>query len=149
MGRIVALAFLGLPLIEIALFIMVGRTLGVWLTLGLVVASTLGGILLLRWLGFAMVGNLRSTVSAGKLPGQRAADAMMLAAAALLLIVPGFFTSVVGLLLLLPPVRGLIYSWFAARVEVVDLSTSEYGYARRERLSDDTIELDDDEWRPR
>lgn len=149
MGRIVALGILALPLIEIGLFIVVGRALGVWPTLGLVLLSTLAGALMLRWLGLAMVGQIRSTVSARKLPGQRAADAMMIGIGALLLIVPGFFTSTLGLILLLPPVRNLIYGWISKRVEVVDLSTREYSTMRRERLSDDTIELDDDEWRPR
>jgi UPF0716 protein FxsA len=148
-GRIVALGILAMPLIEIALFVVVGRALGVWLTLGLVLLSTVSGGLILRWLGLAMVGQIRSTVSARKLPGQRAADAMMIGVAALLLIVPGFFTSTIGLVLLLPPVRSLIYGWFSARVEVVDLSAGEYSAVRRERLGDDTIELDDDEWRPR
>jgi UPF0716 protein FxsA len=148
-GRIVALGILAMPLIEIALFVVVGRALGVWLTLGLVLLSTLSGGLILRWRGLAMVGQIRSTVSARKLPGQRAADAMMIGVAALLLIVPGFFTSTIGLVLLLPPVRSLIYGWFSARVEVVDLSAGEYSAVRRERLGDDTIELDDDEWRPR
>ena len=149
MGRIVALGILAMPLIEIALFVLVGRGLGVWLTLGLVLLSTFAGGLLLRWLGLAMVGQIRSTVSARKLPGQRAADAMMIGIAALLLIVPGFFTSTLGLILLLPPVRSLIYGWFSKRIEVVDLSTAEYSSTRRDRLADDTIELEDDEWRPR
>lgn len=149
MGRIVALGILGMPLIEIALFILVGRAIGVWMTLGLVLLSTVSGGLLLRWLGLAMVGQIRSTVSARKLPGQRAADAMMIGVAALMLIIPGFFTSALGLILLLPPVRNMIYGWFSKRVEVVDLSSAEYSTVRRERLSDDTIELDDDEWRPR
>lgn len=149
MGRIVALGILAMPLIEIALFVVVGRALGVWLTLALVLFSTLAGSMILRWLGLAMVGQIRSTVSARKLPGQRAADAMMIGVAALLLIVPGFFTSAVGLILLLPPVRSLIYGWFSARVEVVDLASGAYSTTRRERLADDTIELDDDEWRPR
>ena len=149
MGRIVALGILAMPLIEIALFVLVGRALGVWLTLGLVLLSTFAGGLLLRWLGLAMVGQIRSTVSARKLPGQRAADAMLIGIAALLLIVPGFFTSTLGLILLLPPVRSLIYGWFSKRIEVVDLSTAEYSSTRRDRLADDTIELEDDEWRPR
>ncbi len=149
MGRIVALGILGMPLIEIALFILVGRELGVWLTLGLILLSTVAGALLLRLLGLAMVGKIRSTVSAGKLPGERATDAMMVGVAALLLIIPGFFSSTIGLILLLPPVRRQIYRWFSQRLEVVELSTTEYSTRRRDRLSDDTIELDDDEWRPR
>jgi UPF0716 protein FxsA len=148
-GRIVALGILAMPLIEIALFVVVGRALGVWLTLGLVLLSTLAGAMLLRLLGLAMVGKIRSTVSAGKLPGERATDAMMVGVAALLLILPGFFSSAVGLVLLLPPVRKQIYRFFSQRLEVVELSTAEYSTRRRDQLSDDTIELDDDEWRPR
>lgn len=149
LARYIGLSVLLLPLVEIALFIVVGKALGVWLTLLGVVLSTVAGLLVLRWLGFAMLGDIRTQMNRRQLPGQAAADAMMMGVAAMLLIVPGYFTSAIGLLLLLPPVRGLIYGWFSRHVQVVDLTASEYGYARRPEIGDDTIELDNDEWRPR
>ena len=48
MARFLALGLIALPLIEIAIFIKVGQTIGLWPTLALVIgAALLGGLLLL------------------------------------------------------------------------------------------------------
>ncbi len=82
---------------------------------------------------------------AGFLPARALADAMLVAIAGVLLLTPGYFTDLLGLLLLVPPVRGLIYAYLRTRLQVVSTTTAEYGYSQRP----DTLELDDDEWRPR
>lgn len=148
MARLFGILVLLLPLIEIALFVVVGQAIGVWWTLAAVLGTAAAGFLILRWLGLSMVNDIRNQVSRRELPGQAVADAMFTGVGALLLIMPGFFTDAVGLLLLLPPLRGLIYAWFSKRVQVVDLTRREYGYARRPEIDDGTVELDDDEWRP-
>lgn len=44
----VLLAFIALPLIEIALFIAIGARIGVGATLGLIVLSAVAGVMILR-----------------------------------------------------------------------------------------------------
>ena len=62
---------------------------------------------------------------------------------------PGFLSDVVALALLLPPVRSWLYAALASRVTVVDTTTT---YRRRDPSSgriEGTIDLDEDDYRPR
>lgn len=149
MGRILFLAFLVVPLIEIACFIVIGNAIGLLPTLLGVLLMAVAGSLLLRYQGLSVLNNIRSTMGRGELPARSLADAMMIGLAGILLITPGYFTDLLGILLLIPPVRAAIYAWLRSRVRVVSTTTSSsYGFGPRQ-VEDDTIELDSDEWRPR
>jgi len=63
MARLIALSFLALPLIEIALFILVGRAIGLFPTLALVILAAIAGGLLLRQQGLGVLARLRSAGS--------------------------------------------------------------------------------------
>jgi len=148
-GRILFAAFLALPLVEIALFVVIGNAIGLWPTLAGVLLAAVAGALILRWQGISLINEIRSSMGAGRLPARALADAMMVAVAGLLLLLPGYFSDLLGLLLLIPPVRTLIYRYLASRVTVVSTTTtSSYGFSQRQ-VEDDTIELSDDEYRPR
>lgn len=110
----ILVAFLLLPLVEIALFVLVGGWIGLWPTLALVVGTTIGGALLLRSLGRRAVEDLRRGTGRGMAPGDLALKAM----AGMLLILPGFLTDTCGLLLLVPPLRRALVAALAARVTV-------------------------------
>ena len=149
MGRILFLAFLLIPLIEIACFILIGNAIGLWPTLLGVLVTAVAGSLLLRFQGISIVNDIRATMGRGELPARSLADAMMVGFAGVLLLTPGYFTDLIGLLLLIPPVRTALYAWLRSRVKVVaTTSSSSFSYGQRQ-VEDDTIELDSDEWRPR
>lgn len=150
MARFFLLGFLLLPIIEIALFIEVGQWIGLWPTLALVVGAAVLGAALLRQQGLSVLTQMRSNVSAGKIPGQAIAYTMMIGMAAMLLIIPGFFTDAIALALLLPPVRAMIYKGLASRVTVVETSSyRRYGPANDPTIKGpDTIDLDEDDYRP-
>ncbi len=133
-----------MPLIEIALFVLIGQAIGVVPTLLGVVLTGIAGGLVLRWQGLAASATCSRASRQGELPGAQLADAMLIGLGGLLLLLPGYFTDLVGLLLLLPFTRGLIY-WLLARNFRVHGRIQQLS----QRLSDGTIELDDDEWRPR
>ncbi len=79
------LAFLTVPLIEIALFIQVGGAIGLWPTLGIVVLSAVIGTWLVRTQGAMAMGQLRSSFSRLDDPSEPLAHgAMILIAGALL-----------------------------------------------------------------
>jgi UPF0716 protein FxsA len=105
----ILLALLLIPLAEIAVFIQVGREIGLLQTLALLLADGLAGVLLLRLQGFAMLARLQQKVVAGEPPVRELFDAACLALAGLLLLLPGFLSDLLALLLLVPPVRALIY----------------------------------------
>ena len=114
------IAFVLLPMVEIALFILVGGWIGLWPTLGLVVVSALCGIILLRREGLSALGDLRGQMGAqiGALrnPLSDMARRAMVMLAAVLLIAPGFFTDAVAGLLLLRPVQTRLIAAMAARM---------------------------------
>jgi len=100
-----ALLLILFVLAEIAGFATVGRAVGVFGTLALVVASTALGLLVIRAQGFALRARLHAALARDEPPVAELLDGLGLALAALLLVVPGLISSTAGLLLLIPPLR--------------------------------------------
>ncbi len=119
MGYILFALFVGVPLLEIAVFVAVGGEIGLWPTLGAVVATALAGSVLLRVQGLSTLYRAREHMERGELPVKELFDGVCLVFAGALLLTPGFITDGVGLLLFLPPFRAAIRrgltSLFAAR----------------------------------
>ena len=113
------LLILLLPLIEIAVLILVGSSIGVLATIGLIVLTGFLGMALLRVQGLAALAKIRAEMERGQAPDKSLADAAMIALAGVFLIIPGFVSDVIGILLFLPPVRALIRSAIGRRVTVV------------------------------
>ena len=151
LARFFLLGLLALPIVEIALFIKVGQTIGLWPTLAVVIGAALLGGALLRQQGLAVLMQLRGNVAVGKLPGQTIADAALIGVAAVLLILPGFLSDVVGLALLVPPIRRWIYKTLAGNFTVVQTT----GFRAQPSPEDGrikspgVIDLDDEDYRPR
>ncbi len=112
----VLFAILALPLIEIALFILVGGRIGLWPTLALVVVAVLAGAAILRTPGLARVP-LRPVPGEGLLPRlMPVAEEAARLFAGLLLIVPGFLSDAVAIALLIPPLRRALIAAIGRRV---------------------------------
>jgi len=106
-------AFIGVPLLEIAVFIQIGGWLGLWPTLGLVVLTAVIGTWELRAQGLATLARARTAVDAGKLPAREMFDGACLLLAGALLLTPGFVTDTIGILLFIPAVRAYLRSLLA------------------------------------
>lgn len=140
------LILLALPLVEIAVFVAVGSEIGVLATLGLVLATTILGAVLLRIQGLGAMAAIRASMEAREAPGRELVHGAMIMLAGLLLLLPGFVTDVLGLLLFVPPVREAAWSFLRKRIVVVDVA----GGARRpgagRRRDGRTIDLDEDDY---
>lgn len=101
-------AILGLPMVEIALFVVIGGEIGLWATLGWVVLSAVLGVFVMRLSVARQAVALRGGLKGLRDPAQMAAGGMLSLLGGALLILPGFFTDGVGILLLLPPVQMLL-----------------------------------------
>ena len=108
MGYILFALFVGVPLLEIAVFVAVGGEIGLWPTLGAVVATALAGSVLLRVQGLSTLYRAREHLERGELPVKELFDGVCLVFAGALLLTPGFITDGAGLLLFLPPFRAAI-----------------------------------------
>ena len=112
------LAFLAIPVIEIALFIQVGGLIGLWPTLGLVLLTALIGTMLVRSQGARTLAELRRSLAELSDPSEHLAHGAMILFAGALLLTPGFFTDILGFALLIPPVRLFVFSWLRSRVQI-------------------------------
>ncbi|MEO6013488.1 MAG: FxsA family protein [Devosia sp.] len=144
LGRMVFAVVLALPLIEIALFIVIGQAIGVVPTLLGVLIAGIAGMLVIRWQGMAALGRLQTTLQRGELPAKQMGDAMLIGLGGVLLLIPGYFSDLIGILLLLPFVRHAIYALLARNFRVVTVAGEPV------RPSDpELIELEPDDWRSR
>jgi UPF0716 protein FxsA len=109
MGLVLLLAFIAVPIVEIAVFIQVGGWIGLWPTLGLVVLTAIVGSIELRAQGLATVNKLRAQVDRGELPTQTLFDGVCLLFAGALLLTPGFVTDILGMLMFVPPFRRVLF----------------------------------------
>jgi UPF0716 protein FxsA len=112
------IAFIAVPVIEIALFIQVGGFIGMWPTLLIVILTALAGTYLVRSQGRLALGQLQQSFNELRDPtGPLVHGAMILFSGALLL-TPGFFTDAVGFALLIPAVREAAFKAIRARIKV-------------------------------
>ena len=125
--RLIPLFILVLPLAEIACFILVGRRIGLFATLSLVVLSAVAGVVLMCIQGFGVLARLRQSGLQGRAPGKEMLDAAMIMIAGILLLVPGFLTDIVGIALFLPPVRSFLWNRLMRNVVVVDIGGTQPG----------------------
>lgn len=102
------LVVLAAPLLELALLIKVGQSIGVWPTVGIVVATAIGGAMLIRGLGLRVVTRAMADVAERRSPLMPVLDHGLMFLAGVLLILPGLTGDALGLLLLVPPVRRLL-----------------------------------------
>jgi UPF0716 protein FxsA len=107
MVPILAVAFILIPLAELAVLIAVGDWIGLVPTLVLLLVVSLAGAWLAKREGLAAWRRFQAALTEGRMPTVEVADGAMILLAGALLLTPGFLSDVVGILLLLPPTRAL------------------------------------------
>ncbi|MFI9638535.1 FxsA family protein [Micromonospora sp. NPDC051925] len=108
--RFVPPALLLAVVLELAVFVGVGRAIGFGSAVLLVFAASLVGLVLLRREGMRAWRGFRTSVESRQPPGRQVTDGLVGLAGALLLATPGLVSGLVGVLLLVPPLRRLARS---------------------------------------
>lgn len=117
------IAFIAIPLIEIALFIQVGGLIGLWPTLLIVVLTAVIGTSMLRRQGVMALAGLQKSFQNLNDPTEPLAHGAMILFSGALLLTPGFFTDTLGFALLVPAVRSFVFKELRKRVKVRTFST--------------------------
>lgn len=146
---ILPLFLLLLPIAEIAGFILVGRWIGLWPTLLLIVLSTIAGSVLLRVQGLGALRRLGK--NQGDEAGRQIVHGALIVVAGILLIIPGFITGLIGILLFIPAVRDLAWKHFKNRIVIFStMGSAGPGFTgpdrQRPKGQDGVIDLDDSEF---
>ena len=108
----VLLFIVGIPLVEIYLFIKIGSQIGAFNTVLLILVTAVLGIAYVRYEGFNTLKSRMVQLIKNELPIYEIVSGATLAFAAILLILPGFATDLIGLLLIIPFTRKLILKKF-------------------------------------
>jgi UPF0716 protein FxsA len=110
------LLLLGWPIAEIWIFVETGRAIG-WLgAIGLGIATSLAGAVLMRIQGFNALNRFLEGAERGELPMSTIVDGMGIFLAGVLLMLPGFLSDVIGLLLFIPPLRRPLTAWLFRQI---------------------------------
>ena len=104
-GLIVAILLVAFPLLELAILIKVGSSIGVLATLGIVIGTAVVGITVFRQQGAGVARRAFERSKSGEPPVEPLIESGLLALAGALLIAPGLITDACGALLLIPPLR--------------------------------------------
>ena len=103
-----ALLFVGIPLLELFILIQLGRIVGLWPTIGLVILTGFAGAALARLEGLRTLWGIRGELARGRLPGKALLDGLAILVGGALLLTPGILTDLLGFSFLLPPTRRLL-----------------------------------------
>ncbi len=102
------LLFVVVPLAELFVIIQVGQAIGVWWTIGILIADSILGSVLMRSQGRSAWRRFNDALRAGRVPAREVIDGALVIFGGALLLTPGFLTDILGLVLLLPPTRAVV-----------------------------------------
>ena len=110
------LLVLAFPLLELAVLIKVGQSIGFWWTILLLVGTGLAGGWIVHRQGLSAARRAMQSMNEGRPPLEPVVDSFMLMLAGGLLLLPGLLTDIAALALLVPPVRRTIARWALSRL---------------------------------
>ena len=102
--------FIGIPALEIFLFIKIGGHIGALNTIMLILLTAIIGIYFAKIQGIKTLKSGMLNLYQNKIPIYEVMSGTSIAIAALLLIIPGFFSDFIGFLLLVPFTRKIIFA---------------------------------------
>ena len=117
----ILLCFVLLLFAEIATLIVVGKAIGVFYTLALIVLTSIFGFMIAKKNGSKSFQEIQKSIAQGQPPGVPMIETFMIFLGGVLLVVPGFITDVIGLLLVTGITRSLfkpaIYYWLRKKMK--------------------------------
>ena len=100
--------FITVPILELFVILQIGAEIGVLWTVGLLIAASILGSILMRSQGRAAWRRFNEGLQAGRPPAREVLDGVLIIFGGALLLTPGFVTDIVGLTFLLPPTRAVL-----------------------------------------
>src|SRR5919197_5510725 len=105
MAALLLLAFIAVPVAELAVIVAVAHHIGLLWTLATLFGFSILGSVLAKEQGLEMWRRVRVSLARGDIPSSEVVDGFLILLAGALLLTPGFITDAVGVLLLIPPAR--------------------------------------------
>ena len=131
------LLIIGIPLIEIYLFIKIGSQIGAFNTVLLILTTAVVGVAYARFEGFNTLKSGIAQIVKNEMPVYEIISGATLAFAAFLLILPGFATDFIGILLVIPFSRRILLNRFINKKKQKVKENKEFIEGDYEDISDD------------
>ncbi|MDC3020259.1 FxsA family protein [Candidatus Pelagibacter sp.] len=128
---------IGIPLIEIYLFIKIGSQIGAFNTVLLILTTAIVGVAYARYEGFNTLKSGIGQLVKNEIPVYEIVSGATLAFAAFLLILPGFATDIIGILLVIPLTRKIILNKFIRKKKNTKQQKTDYIDGEYEEINDD------------
>ncbi len=109
--------FAVVPVLELYLLVKVGRLIGAWETVAILLAVSFAGAWLVRQQGFSLLSRIQGELAAGRLPAAEILDGFLVLVGGILLLTPGFLTDLIGLVFLVPGGRYLLKQYLQRWLE--------------------------------
>ena len=134
------LLIIGIPILEIYLFIKIGTQIGAFNTISLIFITAIIGIIYVRYEGFNTLKSGMSQLVKNELPIYEIISGAALAFAAFLLILPGFATDILGLLIVFPLTRKLFFKKLSKKYEKTNQKKQDFINGEFEDIDEDKNE---------
>ena len=133
----ILILILGIPILEIYLFIKIGSQIGAFNTISLILITAIVGVAYARYEGFNTLKSGISQLTKNELPIYEIISGAALTFAAILLIIPGFATDLLGVLLIFPYTRKLFLKKFSKKYEKKNNEKKNFIEGQYEDIDDD------------
>ena len=131
------LLIIGIPIIEIYLFIKIGAQIGAFNTILLILITAVTGIIYARYEGLNTLRAGFSQIIKNETPAYEIISGAAIAFGAMLLIVPGFATDLIGFLIILPITRKLIFGKISTKFKTQKKNENNFIDGEFEDIEDD------------
>ncbi len=132
--------FVVLPVLDLWLLIKVGKAIGTWPAIIVILGPGVFGAGLVKVQGGFLFNKIRIELIRGRMPTQELISGLCVLVGGILLITPGIITDLAGLILLIPPTRLLVVEvfgrWLRKRFELGDFFINHLSRGR-EKADDD------------
>lgn len=103
-----ALLFILMPIIEIAILIELGSRIGAFNTILIVIITGIIGAVLAKQQGMSIIHKIKEDIAFGNMPTESLFNGIFVLVGGILLITPGLITDFIGFTLLIPITRNVI-----------------------------------------
>jgi len=111
------LFFIVIPLLEVMLFITIGKYIGLWNTIIIIIITGIIGAILVKSQGITILNKALGEIKLNKIPIFSIFEGIAILIAGAFLLTPGFLTDTLGCILLIPKTRNLIISYITTHLK--------------------------------
>ena len=117
------LFFIAIPLIEVILFITVGKYIGLWNTIFIIIITGVIGAILVKNQGISILNKALGEIRSNKVPIFSIFEGIAILIAGAFLLTPGFLTDTLGCVLLVPKARNIIINYIGNKIDLSEFMT--------------------------